>query len=227
IGRRGAAWSSPVADVVLGPVGLVRSLRVQVVGTLVARAGITILVGLAPGIEGRLVAGRVDVGPVPAVRLAGRRREQRRQALAGGGIVAQLDAVAHQRSLEGVADEDLRDRLLAAAEDFIAVADREPREQADDGQHDEDFEQGKGGATRGFHGSKISGAAPWGRRVRGSSGARAWPGAGRFPGRSPPSARPLRRAYRAWRPAAPGLVPDRSQPPRAEAPAGAPRPWPA
>src|SRR5665213_2272459 len=131
ISRRVNPARSPVADVVIRSVRLVRALGPHVVAALVVGARVAVLVGFIPGVEQRGL-GTVDIGPAPAVGLVRRGREERLQALLRRRVVAYLKPVGRQGGLQALGHHELRDLDLGAAEEGPDVGKGEAGEEADD-----------------------------------------------------------------------------------------------
>ena len=134
----------PVADVGIfaGAAGLaVAAQGIQVVGAVFA--GLTVQVGVAPRVERH---GETQVGALP-VNFASGRRVERSQALFGGGVMSDVDTIVVQR-LAQLTDLQARDLDLGFADlGEVARADV-TYQQADDDEHDEEFQQGEAAGDR-------------------------------------------------------------------------------
>ena len=127
-----------------------------------ALAGFAVLVGIAPGI-GR--NGFLHIRPGPA-RFAGGLGHQGAQALLGRGIVAGVETVLVEGLFQGV---DLRagDFHFGFLDLGEVTRTDVAGEQADDGDHDEEFEEGE---AAGFllPGDQFDPSVSWCRRVAGT-----------------------------------------------------------
>ena len=138
-----AALLLPVADVV-GALLAIRAEGPQIVAVLVVRAGLAVLVWVAPRIE----RGLFQVRALPATPGVTGGGQQPGQPLVRRRVRAHVQPVRHQRGRAGRIDKGLGDAFLPAAEELVQGDNARPGEHRDQGDHDQNFDQGEAAANR-------------------------------------------------------------------------------